>query len=90
MDFRKLSDTISERMDISKEDTALLFSALTQCVGEATASMNSVNIPGFGVFEPRKRNERIINQPSTGKRMLVPPKVVVAFKASGKLKQKIK
>lgn len=90
MDFRKLSDTISNRIDASKEETALLFSALTNCIGEAIANQSSVNIPGFGAFEPRKRAERIMTSPSTGKRMLVPPKIAVGFKPSGVLKQKVK
>jgi nucleoid DNA-binding protein len=52
--------------------------------------MDSVQVPGFGTFEPKKRDERVMVHPSTGKRMLVPPKVVVGFKISNVLKAKIK
>ena len=43
----------------------------------------------FGNFEVKKRLERVIVNPTTGQRMLVPPKLVVAFKPSQILKAKI-
>ena len=52
--------------------------------------LDSVVVPGFGTFEPKKRNERVMIHPSTGKRMLVPPKVVLGFKVSNVLKAKLK
>jgi DNA-binding protein HU-beta len=40
----------------------------------------AVNINGLGTFDVRKRNERIIVNPGTGKKNLVPPKLVATFK----------
>lgn len=50
---------------------------------------SSVNINNFGVFEVKKRLERVIVNPTTQQRMLVPPKLVVGFKPSQSLKSKI-
>ena len=47
-------------------------------------------VVGFGNFEAKKKNERVVVNPSNGKRMLVPPKVVLAFKVSNVLKNRLK
>ncbi|MDE6057969.1 MAG: HU family DNA-binding protein, partial [Muribaculaceae bacterium] len=51
---------------------------------------DSVTFPGFGSFEPRKRIERIAFHPSSGKRMLIPPKITMTFRPSSLLKQKVR
>lgn len=50
---------------------------------------SSVNINNFGIFEVKKRLERVIVNPTTQQRMLVPPKMVVGFKPSQNLKSKL-
>lgn len=52
--------------------------------------MDSVSIQGFGTFEPRKKLERITVNPATGKRMLIPPRIVLTFKPGAVLKNRIK
>ena len=42
------------------------------------------------IKEAKKKDERIVNNPSNGKRMLVPPRVAVGFKVSNVLKSKLK
>ena len=54
------------------------------------SEMDEVQVPGFGTFEPKKRDERVMLHPTSGRRMLVPPKVVVGFKVSNVLKTKLK
>ena len=49
-----------------------------------------VSMPGFGTFEPKKRMEREAVHPSSGKRILIPPKLTMVFKPSTLLKQKIR
>ena len=51
---------------------------------------NAVMVPNFGTFEVKKKMERIMVNPSTGQRMLVPPKLVLGFKPSPTWKDKIK
>ena len=46
-------------------------------------------IPEFGTFEVKKKLERVFVNPVTKQKMLIPPKMVVTFKPSGSLKQKI-
>ena len=49
-----------------------------------------VLLPNFGSFEVKKRLERIMVNPSTGQRMLVPPKLVLNFKPVASIKEKLK
>ena len=51
---------------------------------------DSVSLSGFGVLEVKKKNERVSVNPTTGKRMLVPPKLVLTYKPSSLLKDKLK
>ena len=50
----------------------------------------SVVVNGFGTFEVRKRLERVIINPASGQRMLVPPKLVLGFKPSSVIKDQYK
>lgn len=48
-----------------------------------------LQVPLFGTFEVKKRLERILVNPNNGKKMLVPPKLVLGFKPSSTLKERI-
>ena len=59
-------------------------------MGNHFANSEAIQMPNFGVFEVRKKLERVIVSPTTGQRMLVPPKLVLGFRPSPVLKDKIK
>ena len=61
-------------------DTGRLLEAVVSLMGDHFAKGDSVQLTGLGTFEVRKKLERIIVNPGTGKRMLVPPKLTLAFK----------
>lgn len=90
MDTKTLIDNLSHNIDISKQEATDLLDAFTNLVSEKCAQMDSVSIPGFGAFEPKKRLERVMVMPSTGKRMLLPPKIALTFKPSAMLKQRMR
>lgn len=50
----------------------------------------TVQITGFGTFEVRKRLERVVVNPSSQERMLVPPKLVLTFKPITAIKDNLK
>ena len=85
-----MNDTISKRMGRSSADVAKLLDALVATIKERCGELDSIAIPGFGTFEAKKKLERIVVNPGTGKRMLVPPKITRSFKPSALLKSKIK
>jgi len=49
-----------------------------------------VSLPNFGTFEVKKRMERVIVNPSTKQRMLVPPKLVLNFRPVTSIKEILK
>ncbi len=83
-------DTVAANLGRTPEDVGKLLEAFVGVLTTSCCEMDSVHVPGFGSFEPKKRDERIMVHPSTGKRMLVPPKVTVGFKVSNVLKAKLK
>ena len=90
MDNKQLLDTIAKRMGRNNTDVVKLMDAWVTIVKERCGELDSIAIPGFGTFESKKKLERIVVNPSSGKRMLVPPKIVLSFKPSALLKSKIK
>lgn len=90
MDSKQLQDTISKRMGRSNADVTKLLDALVTTIKERCGELDSIAVPGFGTFEAKKKLERIVVNPGTGKRMLVPPKISLSFKPSALLKSKIK
>ena len=90
MDNKRLQDTIAKRMGRSNADVAKLMDALVTTNKERCGELDSIAVPGFGTFEAKKKLERIVVNPGSGKRMLVPPKITLTFKPSTLLKTKIK
>ena len=68
---------------------ASLTEAMSGAIGDCGMILASVACPSFGTFEPRKRIERIAVHPSSGKKLMVPPKIVMNFRASQILKQRV-
>ena len=90
MDNKKLIDTVAANLGRSPKDVNKLLDAFVGVLTARCSEMDSVHVPGFGSFEPKKRDERIMIHPSTGKRMVVPPMVVLGFRISNVLKTKLK
>lgn len=90
MDYKTFIDKVGETAGIDRDTSGELCDALASVIEQALTAGDTVSIPSFGNFEPRKRNERVMSNPSQpGKRLLVPPKVIVSFKPSAILKNKI-
>ena len=71
------------------KDTSSLISAL---VAEMTAQLedeNIVSVQNFGSFEVKKKQERVVVNPATQQRMLVPPKLIIGFKPTASFKEKM-
>ena len=62
---------------------------LADTLASALELDNEVVVAGLGNFETKQKKERIMVNPSTGKKMLVPPKIVINFKMSSTYKNKI-
>lgn len=90
MDNKTLLDNISARTGMAPETVAKLAAAMADIIAQCGVEMDTVAIPSFGNFEPKKRQERISVHPATGKRLLIPPKIVMGFKPSAILKSQLR
>ena len=81
---------LSQRLECTNAEAQRMVKSLIEVMNEEFQSGEPFMIPGFGTFEVKKRMERIIINPSTHKRMLVPPKLVLGFKLIPSIKEKLK
>ena len=90
MNNKEFIAALSKRAGYKIDDTQRMVRSACSNVTDELMEGNSVDIAGLGTFEVRKRMERIIINPTSGQRMLVPPKLVVNFKACAASKERIK
>ena len=90
MNNKELTSELAKRLEKSQKDVTQLLEATVLTMKEEFVKGNSISFQGFGVFEIKKKEERIAVNPATQKRMLVPPKLVLNFKPSSILKEKLK
>lgn len=88
MNNKDFVSELSRRLGYSQKDSAALLGALVSEISSQLEDDHIVAIQDFGNFEVRKKLERVVISPATQQRMLVPPRLVVAFKPSAKLKEK--
>lgn len=80
--------TLAERTGYSENKAAQMAAVLADEIACQLEEEKSVMIMGFGTFEVKKKLERIIVNPTNKQRMLVPPRMVVAFRPNAMLKEK--
>ena len=81
---------MAEKLEMSTKEVQQLTNA---CVNEFADNMedgSTLSVQGFGNFEVKKKLERIVVNPTSKQRMLVPPKLALSFKPSATLKDKLK
>ena len=81
---------LAEQTGYSPEDAQKMVNTIVETMGDHFQEDNSVIVPAFGTFEVKKKMERVMVNPSTGQRMLVPPKLVLNFKPNMSWKERIK
>jgi len=87
---KDFTSELSRRLGYTIKDASELMSSLLSDMTQELQEGNVVTIQGFGTFEVKKKAERITVNPTTKQRMLVPPKLVLAYRPSGQLKEKFK
>ena len=90
MNNKQFLNELSDKCQIGSEQAAGQVEALLGVMEKIWQDGDSVSLSGFGVLEVKKKNERISVNPTTGIRMLVPPKLVLTYKPSSLLKEKLK
>lgn len=90
MNNKEFIAALAKNADLSKDQTQKLVNAVISAMVDTFEEGDNVTIANFGTFEPKKRMERIIVNPSSGQRMLVPPKIVLNFKPSAQVRDSVR
>lgn len=88
MNNKEFISELSKQTGLSTSVTTKLLGDTLKIFEEHFEHNDVVNFSSFGNFEVKKKMERISVNPTTGKRYLIPPKLVLAFKPSSVLKDK--
>ncbi|MDE6120449.1 MAG: HU family DNA-binding protein [Muribaculaceae bacterium] len=89
MDHKQFRRQICEATGRQEADVDALIEGLSIILRESAAELDSIAIPTFGTFVPEKHREEIVNDLSTGRRMLVPPEIILTFRPGAMLSKKI-
>lgn len=81
---------LAKKSGYAQDFTQQLVRSLTDMMGRDLENNESILFSNFGTFEVRKHLERVIVNPATNKKMLVPPKLVLNFKPVSSIKDELK
>ena len=90
MNNKEYINELARRSGYTQEVTRKLVHDVVAEMTDRLGESETVSIAGFGSFEVKKRLERILVNPSTKQRMLVPPKLVLSFRPVASVKEKLK
>ena len=90
MNNKEFIAELAQRTGYSSDDAQKLVNRVVETMGDSFQNDDTVVVPTFGSFEVKKKLERVMVNPSTGQRMLVPPKLVLTFKPNISWKERIK
>lgn len=90
MNNKNFIQELARRTSYTNAETQRMVSSFVSAMGDSFQEGESVVINNLGTFEVKKRLERIIVNPTTHQRLLVPPKLVLGFKPIAAIKEKLK
>lgn len=90
MNNKQFISELAQRLGYTAQDTQKMMYQLIDTMGDVFQEGNTVTVQNFGTFEVKKKLERVMMNPATGQRMLVPPKLTLNFKISPTWKDQLK
>ncbi len=89
MNNKELIAELAQRTGGTQQSTQRMALTVIESLLSQIEEKESVQVPLFGTFEVKKRLERVIVSPNSGKKMLVPPKLVLNFKPVSTWKEQL-
>lgn len=90
MTNQELIAALAKRLGWTQKQTAEILETAISIVNSNLEDGNSINIQGFGLFETKKKGERISVNPVSKQRFLVPPKISLMFRPGQTIKENLK
>ena len=82
-------NSIQNQLNIPKNKSSEIVESLLEIIKSTLESGEDVLISGFGEFCVKEKSERRGRNPATGEDMMLPPRKVVTFRCSGKLRDSV-
>src|SRR5246127_2067276 len=86
MNKAELIDVLTQKLGSDRRQATAAVENVVDTIVRAVHKGDSVTIPGFGVFEQRKRGARVARNPRTGETVKVKPTSVPAFRPGAQFK----
>ena len=90
MNNKEFIAELAAKTGYTQTDTQQMVRTIVAEMGSHLEEGDSLQINNFGTFEVKKRLERIVVNPGTQQRMLVPPKLIINFKPVAAIKENLK
>lgn len=90
MNNKELISELAYRLGYTHKDAAQLVTSMVHFMEEELQKDKVLDFEDFGTFEVKKKMERIMVNPATKQRLLLPPKLVLNFRPDKALKEKFK
>jgi len=84
-----IAESVRNNTELSKAESSETLESLLEIMEVTLSSNEDILISGFGKFFVKEKKERKGRSPQTGEDMTLRNRRVVAFKLSGKLKDKL-
>lgn len=85
----ELSESLAQKADLNRRDSKEFVENLFELIRVKLENRVDMKVSGFGNFETREKAERPGRNPKTGEDIPISARVVVTFKPSNKLKDRI-
>lgn len=89
MTKKDLAKKIAEELKVNQLLALDIIQRTFDGITETLVTEGRIELRNFGVFEVKARKERQARNPRTGEKVLVPPRLVVTFKAGREMEQKV-
>lgn len=90
MNNKEFIAELAQRNGLYVTETQRMVKTLIGAMCDSFMENNAVQLPAFGIFEVKKKMDRVMVHPATGQRILVPPKLTLSFKPSNVAKGRIR
>jgi len=84
-----ITEMVADQNGLSQKQSSEYVELLLESMKRTLASGEDILISGFGKFEIKNKKERRGRNPATNEDLTLPPRRVVTFKCSGRLKDRI-
>lgn len=90
MNNKDFISAVSARSGLQVRTAQRLSLAFATGLADLLDDETQLVVQGFGTFEVKKKMERVVVNPATKQRKLVPPRLALAFRPAAALKDKVK